>query len=214
MAEDLAEALQELGLSGILGVGHSLGGVLTLWAAIDHPQLFGVVVLIEPVILPPTWLWSLRLMRALGLRDRQPLVQTARRRRRTWPSQQDCFSYLRSKALFSGWSDAALWDYVHAGTRPACGGLVELAYPREWEAHIFATTPLTIWRDVPRLRCPVLVIRGEESNTFHSAAQRRMARLLPQAQFRTIPAAGHLVAIERPQETAAAVQIFLESLES
>jgi pimeloyl-ACP methyl ester carboxylesterase len=208
----MVQALHSLGATGILGVGHSLGGVLTLWAAIEEPQLFRAVVLIEPVILPPVWLWTLRLMRALGLRQRQPFVQVALRRRRTWPDRQACFAHLRSKPFFGAWSDAALWDYVHSGTRPAPGDQVELIYPPEWEAHIFATPPLAIWHDVPRLQCPVLVIRGKESRTFLPAAQMRMARLLPHARFVTIAGAGHLVPIERPQETAAAIQAFVESL--
>jgi pimeloyl-ACP methyl ester carboxylesterase len=212
MAEDLAQALQSLGLEGILGVGHSLGGVLTLWAALDHPQLFRAVILIEPVILPPTLLWGSRLLRALGLRQRQPLVQGALRRRRTWPSRQACFDHFRGKSLFRNWSDRALWDYVESGTRPAPGDQVELAYPPEWEAHIFATPPVTIWRDVPRLSCPALIVRGERSKTFYPSALARMARLLPQAQSRTIPEAGHLLPMERPEETAAAIRAFADSL--
>ena len=214
MAEDLVQALHKRGVTGALGVGHSLGGVLTLWAAIEDPQLFRAVVLIEPVILPPFWLWTLRLMRALGLRQRQPFVQVALRRRRTWPSLQACFAHLRSKPLFGAWSDEALRDYVHSGTRPAPGDQVELVYPPEWEAHIFATTPLAIWRDVPRLQCSVLVIRGAESRTFLPAAQMRMARLLPHARFTTIAGTGHLVPFERPQETAGAIQAFVESLDA
>lgn len=213
MAKDLVQALGELGASGILGVGHSLGGVLTLWAALDQPQLFRAVVLIDPVILPPRWLWGLRLIRAVGLRDRQPFVQAALRRRRAWPSRQACFAHLREKPFFGNWSDEALWDYVQAGTAPASGDQVELVFPPEWEAHIFATTPLAIWDDVPRPACPLLVIRGQESHTFLAAAQARMARLLPEAHFVTIPGAGHMVPIERPQETAAAIQAFARSLD-
>jgi pimeloyl-ACP methyl ester carboxylesterase len=213
MAEDLAHGLQNLGLGGILGVGHSLGGVLTLWAAIDHPQLFRGVVLIEPVILPSTWLWGSRLLRTLGLRRRQPLVQGALRRRRTWPSRQACFTYLRSKPFFSNWSDGALWDYVDSGTRAAFGNQVELVYPPEWEAHIFATPPLRVWRDVPRLRHPCLIVRGEQSKVFQTSARARMARLLPQARLVTITDGGHLVPMERPEETAAAILAFANSLD-
>jgi pimeloyl-ACP methyl ester carboxylesterase len=90
---------------------------------------------------------------------------------------------------------------------------VELVYPVEWEAHIFATPPLTIWDDVPHLSCPALIIRGETSKTFHPSALARMARLLPRAQFLTIPEAGHLVPMERPEETAAAIRDFADSLE-
>jgi pimeloyl-ACP methyl ester carboxylesterase len=209
MAGDLAQGLDEQGLEGIVGIGHSLGGVLTLWASVQHPALFRAAVLIDPVILPPGLLWLLRMLRAVGLEDRQPLVQGALRRRRTWPSRQDCYAHYRAKSFFARWPDAVLRDYVESGTRERADGQVELAYPPEWEAHIFATAPTDIWRDVPKLQIPTLVIRGEDSETFLLAAQRRMARQLPAAEFATIPDAGHLVPMERPEATGAVIRAFL-----
>ena len=88
LAEDLVEGLDAIGLQGVIGVGHSMGGVYTLLAAIRRPELFRALVLIDPVILPPGWLRMLRVMRWLGLEKRQPLVQGALRRRRVWPSRR------------------------------------------------------------------------------------------------------------------------------
>jgi pimeloyl-ACP methyl ester carboxylesterase len=210
LAGDLLRGLEALGAPapGIVGVGHSLGGVLTLWAAIDRPDLFQAVVLIDPVILPPHWLWWLRLARAFGLDARQPFVQAALRRRRTWPDTQACFDHYRRKELFDRWSDDALRDYVRAATRQEDDGLT-LRYSPEWEAHIFGTVPADIWPDVPRLRVPCLVVRGEHSQTFLAPALARVARRLPAARIVTIPGAGHLLPMERPQETATAVLDFL-----
>ncbi|MBN1955877.1 MAG: alpha/beta hydrolase [Anaerolineae bacterium] len=210
LADDLIAGLDALGLRGIVGVGHSIGGVLTMWAAVRRPDLFRAVVLIDPVILPPTLLFVLRWMRRLGLGKRQPLVRGALRRRRTWPSRQACFDQYRAKPVFARWSDESLWAYVEAATEQSEAG-VALAYPPEWEAHIFATTPLDAWRDVPRLRPPLLVIRGAETNTFRAASQARMARLVPQARFVVIQNAGHLVPLERPAATGAAIRNFLAS---
>jgi len=212
LADDLIRGLEGMGLRGIVGIGHSMGGVLTLWAAVRRPDLFRAVVLIDPVVLPPAWLLMVRLLRLAGLQRRLPLVQGALRRRRTWPSRQACYDHYRRKPLFATWSDASLWAYVEAGTRERADGRVELAYPPEWEARIFATTPTDIWRAVPRLRTPALIIRGERSDTFRPESQARMARLLPQAQFVVIPNAGHLAPMERPEEVGAAVREFLRSL--
>jgi pimeloyl-ACP methyl ester carboxylesterase len=208
LANDLLQGLELLGLNDLVAVGHSLGGVTTLWAAICRPALFRAVVLIEPVILPQRWLWISGILQFLGLGDWQPLVRATRRRRRSWPDRQACFDQYRAKPFFARWSDEALWAYVEAGTRRRMDGSVELAYSPEWEAHIFATPPIDIWRDVPRLRVPVLVMRGEHSQTFRSEAMSRMARLLPLGHYITIPAAGHLLPMERPIETAAAIQDF------
>jgi pimeloyl-ACP methyl ester carboxylesterase len=211
LTNDLIEGLDALGLSGIIGIGHSLGGVLTLWAAILHPDLFRAVILIDPVILPPIWLWALRLVRGLGLAQRQPLVQGALRRRHAWPNRQDCFEQYRARSFFARLSDEALWDYVKFGTEQRDDSLVALRYPPAWEAQIFATTPTGIWRDVPRLRIPTLVVRGEHSQTFQPAAEKRMARRLPQARFVTIRDAGHLLPLERPAETGAVLREFVDA---
>ena len=206
LADDLIHAFDRLGWRGVVGVGHSMGGVTTLWAAVRRPELFRAVVLIDPVILPPGWLWLVRLARLLGLRHRLPLVQGALRRRRTWPSRHVCFELYRRHPFFANWPDESLWAYVRAGTREREDGQVELVYPPEWEAHIFATTPTDVWRAVPRLRLPALVIRGEYSDTFRPQSQARMEHLLPQARFVVIPEAGHLVPMERPEEVAAAIR--------
>lgn len=211
LATDLVRGLQAVGLHGIAGVGHSIGGVLTLWAALERPDLFRAVVLVDPVILPPGWLRTLRFLRALHLADRQPLVQAALHRRRVFAGRAECYDHYRTKPLFVRWPDDILHDYVDAGTRERPDGSVELVYPPEWEAHIFATTPTQIWRDVPKLKTPALVLRGELSETFRLEAQSRMARLLPAVRFVTIGGAGHLLPMEKPEQTAHAIDRFLQT---
>jgi len=219
MADDLVRGLDDLGLKGIVGVGHSMGGDLTLWAAISRPDLFRAVVLVDPVILPPMWLRAAQLFHWLGLDRKLPLVAGALRRRRVWPSRQVCYEQYRRLPFFASWPDASLRAYVEAGTLERSDGQVELAYPPEWEAHIFATVPADIWRAVSRLRPrsnrqppPTLVVRGERSDTFRAESQARMKRLLPQARYLVIPDAGHLLPMERPAEVGAAILDFLEGI--
>lgn len=210
LADDLIRQLDALGLSGIIGVGHSMGGVVTLWAAVARPDLFRAVGLIDPVILPPRWLILVRILHRLGLPSRPSLIRGALRRRRTWPDRPSCYEYFRAKPFFARWPEESLRAYVEAGTRPRPDGMVELVYPPEWEARIFSSIPTDIWRAVPRLRLPTLIIRGEHSQTFLPPAQRRMERLLPQARSVVIPDAGHMVPLERPAEVGTAIREFLE----
>ncbi len=212
LADDLIRGLDDLGLRSIVGVGHSMGGVFTLWAAVQRADLFRAVVLVDPVILSAARLWAVRLFRLLRLEPRLPLVQSALRRRRTWPSRRACYEQYRDKPFFAAWPDDSLWAYVEAGTREQPGGQVELVYPPEWEAHIFSTAPTDVWRAVPKLRLPALVVRGERSATFRPESLARMRRLLPQARFALISDAGHLAPMERPAETGAALRDFLDIL--
>ncbi len=149
-------------------------------------------------------------MRRIGLRQRQPLIQGALRRRRTWPSREACYQSWRNKPLFTNWPDENLWAYVKAGTQELENGEAELVYPPEWEAHIFATVPTDIWDFVPQLRTPAMVIRGEYTDVFRPECQSRMERLLPNIRFHIIPNAGHLVPIERASETGAVILEFLK----
>ena len=214
MADDLVDGLDRLGLRGVIGVGHSLGGVLTLIGAVRRPDLFRAVVLIDPVILPPAWLWVVRALRLLRLERRLPLVQGALHRRRTWPSRRACYEQYRTKPFFATWPDGSLWAYVEAGTRERPDGQVELVYPPEWEAHIFTTTPIDVWQYVPRLRVPALVVRGERSATFRPASMARMERLLPAARFAVVAEAGHLVPMERPIQVAQLILEYLGALDA
>jgi pimeloyl-ACP methyl ester carboxylesterase len=213
LAEDLVRAVDALGVRDVAGVGHSVGGVLTRWADIHRPALFRALVLVDPVLLPAVRLGFLRPLRAAGLRERQPLVQRALRRWCTWPSKLACFEHHQGKHLFADWSDEALWAYVESGTPPRDDGSAELVYPREREPHIFATTPVHVWRDVPWLwDVPILVMQGEHSGTFLPAAHRRLLRLQPQARSVVVPDAGHLAPMERPAETGAAIRGFLAAV--
>ncbi len=212
LADDLIQGLDALGLKSIIGLGHSMGGVYTMLAAIRRPGLFRAVVLIDPVILSPSRLRVLKWMRRLRLGQRQPLVQDALRRRRIWPSREACYQHWRSRPFFDNWPDESLWAYVKAGTHEREDGQVELDYPPEWEAHIFATAPTNIWDYIPQLRTRAMVIRGEHTNIFRPESQRRMERLLPEAHFHIIADAGHLVPMERPAETGAVVREFLTEI--
>ena len=69
------------GWRDVIGVGHSLGGVLTLYAAIRRPDLFRALVFIDPVFLPPAVLAQVAARNAGEAIYDMQLVQSARRRR-------------------------------------------------------------------------------------------------------------------------------------
>jgi pimeloyl-ACP methyl ester carboxylesterase len=212
LADDLAQMLDSISTTGCVGLGHSLGGVLTMFAAIRRPDLFRAVILIDPVILPPGWLRLLRLLQIAGWEQRLPLVQATLKRRKSWPSSHACFAHFREKELFARWSDEALNDYVASAVRDSGNGRVELIFPVEWEAHIYATVPTDVWRAVRLLDAPTLVIRGELSDTFRPEAKQRMERMLPNAHFAVVPSAGHLAPMERPKATGDLILSFLEAV--
>ena len=66
--------------------------------------------------------------------------------------------------------------------------------------------------DLPGIAAPTLVLVGEVDALTPLAFSQTMASGIPGAELAVIPGAGHLSAIERPDEFAAAVRGFLERL--
>jgi pimeloyl-ACP methyl ester carboxylesterase len=58
-------------------------------------------------------------------------------------------------------------------------------------------------------RPPLLIIRGEHSDTFHPPAMRQVLARVPKAQIVTVPDAGHLAPMEKPEEVARLIHEFL-----
>lgn len=198
-----------------VGIGHSLGGVVTLYAAVSRPELFRAVALIEPVFLPPD---VVERARDAGGLERLALVDTALRRRDRFADPAEALAHWRPKPVFAGLSDAVLADYVAAALRedPAAPSPAErfrLAYPREWEARVYATPPLDVWDFVTRLAVPTLAVRGPGTDTLAPEAWTHWRRLQPGARFVEVPGTGHLAPLERPEAVAAEVAAFVGRLD-
>lgn len=207
---DLIDLFDAQGWRNVIGVGHSLGGVATMYAALERPDLFRALVLLDPVFLPAPWLAYVRAHPAASP-EMHPLVEGALRRREFWESEQEAFERFRPKSIFQSLTDDALWDYTRAILKPANGGYT-LAYPRQWEARFYSLPPTDVWECVPRLTQPTLAVRGAESDTLHPEAWALWQTLQPQAIFIELPRLGHLMAMEEPSGVAQIVCDYLEKL--
>lgn len=206
LAHDLIELIEQRFDEPVIGVGHSMGGVATLFAAVERPALFRSLILIDPVFLPLKYVLALRLSPERH-RQRMPLIRKARNRPHHWPDRQAAFDFHRRARAFQRLSDGALWDYIRAGTRDTPDG-VELAYPGAWEARVYGTVP-HVWRRLARCRVPMLGIRGVDSSVVDRSAWLRWQRVKSDASFVEIPDSGHLVPMEQPTRTAAAILDYL-----
>jgi len=104
IAQDIITFCDQNKLYGIIGVGHSLGSVTTMTAASERPDLFRILVLIEPVLLPPAVLSQLERGDMDG-RTHWPWVAAALKRRNHWSSRGEAFNHFRRKKVFSRWSE-------------------------------------------------------------------------------------------------------------
>ncbi len=205
LAADLRAELDRRHERGGIGAGHSLGSVLGVLAAVRDPSLFAALVLVDPVIFTGAHSLFWGLFKGLGLGGRLPLIRGARRRREVFPDLETVRSSYAGKSVFATWLPEALHDYVRAAFSGNGEGSVELRYPKAWEVRIFEVTPADVWRELRRLRMPVLVVRGARSDTFRPAAARRIRRELPSATVVEMEDCSHFVPMERPRELAALI---------
>jgi len=63
-----------------------------------------------------------------------------------------------------------------------------------------------------RLDCPVLVLRGAQSDVLSDEGAKEVAALVPNARVATISAAGHLAAGDNPASTVSLVRHFLDGI--
>jgi pimeloyl-ACP methyl ester carboxylesterase len=204
-SEDLRDITEALADPPIIGIGHSLGAVLTYMAAALYPHLFSCIILIDPVMLPGRWLWLMRILQMLGLENRLPLAQAARRRKKQFDSKQAAFERFSSgRGIFKAWPNEFISAYLECALAEK-GDSAVLKCDPELEARLFESVPQDEWSYARKIQCPTLAIRGEHSDTFFPDAARKLGRLIRNYQLETIANAGHFVPMEQPETCAALI---------
>ena len=193
--DDLVAFLRVMGAAPAHLVGHSWGGLISLLAAIRHPQVVRSLVLQEPPVLslvmsvPPR---PRQLLRLLVRRPGTALVILSFAVK-TWTPTQ--------KAFRRGDDEAAMRTF-------GCGLLGKEAYerlPEERRQQAFenvravraqvlgAGFPPLSEDDVRSVQAPTLLMSGERSPPYLPRLTDRLQQLLPNAERVEIAAASHLM---------------------
>src|SRR5512144_3030869 len=100
-SEDLLNFLAPPTSTPVIGVGHSIGAMVTLRTALRDPGKFKALVLIDPVLFmfPRLIAWHISLTRGLGDRA-HPLIQGAKNRRRTFYDLETLYRGYRNRKIF------------------------------------------------------------------------------------------------------------------
>jgi pimeloyl-ACP methyl ester carboxylesterase len=194
----------------VIAMGHSRGAVASLLLAARRPDLISALVLIDPTILPLSWMWWWFLAKKTGAARWVPIAATAARRRYRWPDRETILENFRQKTVFRSWQDGFLEAYIDYGTEAAEDGGIRLCCHPAWEARAFATCNHDVWRHVPRIQQPTLLLFGEKSNICLPAAVKRFVKSVPHAEVRAFERTSHFVPMERPREVARAIYRFLD----
>ncbi len=68
-----------------------------------------------------------------------------------------------------------------------------------------------LWKAIAKITCPTLVVRGGVSDVFAQETGEKMAQVMAQASFVTVPKAGHSVMGDNPAGFEKAVRRFLKA---
>jgi pimeloyl-ACP methyl ester carboxylesterase len=198
--DDIIALLDEIAPQGCVLAGHSLGGVTAMLVAAKRPDLAKAVVAVDPVLLPPTAYAYAHMPGMVGmLKSNFDLAKGARRRREVFSTPQEAEAALSGRGAFKTWREPFLADFTVDGfIGPMEGGQYRLACAPAWEAANFGAQRHRPWAAIKRMKCPLVVLRGERQSTVAPAQEALILRKKPDARVITVPGTSHFIPMERP----------------
>lgn len=183
----------------VWGVGHSLGGVLHLHAAMRCPQLYRGVVMLDSPVLTRADRWVIRAAKRFGFIDRITPAGRTLGRREAFADLESARLYFAGKTLFRRFDPECFDAYLQHGLL-ADGEQLRLRFDPATEISIYRSIPHTRPGRPRQLNVPLAMVRGEQSRVVmrHHA---RSVRSLPQGEYLSVPG-GHMFPLEQPDATA------------
>jgi len=191
-----------------VGVGHSLGGIITLLQAHQNPERFEKILLLDPVLLSPSIIFAQKSLQTLRLWPWAPLPKAVRRRRHQWDSRASMQQNLGHKRFYSRWHPDALTGFVEGGHRVTDRG-VDLSCAPDWEAKIFASYPTRLVEALQAVSIPVHIVCAADSFSFLLKGAKRAAARNPNISYQQW-GQGHCFPMEQALETASLVRRWVE----
>lgn len=203
IARDIAAFCEKTHIKDSYLVGHSMGGTVLALAVAVYGLDPKAMILIEPIFLTPEFYrYPMKV-------EEHPLASKAIRRKNHWQDASEAMEYLKSRSLFKTWDEEVLKLYVDYGMRNNNnGGLQLVCSPRTEAALFMGGVQFDPWPHLLKVTCPVLVVEGEETENRHFVDIQKVVSTLPNASYRRVPGAGHLIPMERPDKITAIIRDF------
>lgn len=183
----------------VWGVGHSLGGVLQLHAALRRPELYRGVIMLDSMLLTTRDQWVIRAAKRLGFIDRLTPAGRTLGRREVFADLPSARAYFTGKSLFRHFDDQCLEAYLEHGLQADGDGL-RLRFDAATEISIYRSIPHLHPGRLQQLRVPLALVGGADSTVVLPHQVRAVQRLV-QGEFHGVPG-GHMFPLERPLQTA------------
>jgi pimeloyl-ACP methyl ester carboxylesterase len=195
-ADGIAAFLKELGISRCIVVGMSLGGQVAMRLAADGYELRALALVdVGPTTVPRAGAGIESFMRVHTYPSLEDALDAAQRfsPHRTRASLRNSLSRNMVAQPDGHWSWK--WD------------------PRRRETlDIRRSEAAGLWDQLPGITCPVLIVRGADSDVFSPELAARTAGAFDDARLVTIPDAGHTVQGDNPDALANALSDFIDEV--
>lgn len=184
--DSIARATRALGVARAHFVGHSMGTIVCCHLAAQQPALVHSLVLFGPLLAPPDGARS-------GLRDRAKLARS------------DGMAPIADQVVRVATSSDT------KSTQPVTVALVrEILMRQDAEGYAKSCEALAAAEpaDASRIRCPAVLVTGDEDVVAPPQAVRQMAERVAGARVQILPRCGHWTTFERPREVNAVLREF------
>jgi pimeloyl-ACP methyl ester carboxylesterase len=199
LVEHLVTRLESYDEPAIL-VGHSLGGMLSMMAARERPELVRCVVMLDSPVVAGWRATLLRLAKGQNWADRFSPARFSKGRRNVWPDVQAAHEHFVGKPMFAAWAPGVLADYLEHGLQPHPEG-VQLRFLREVETDIYRGLPHHMGSVIAHpYPVPIGFVGGTNSAELRQAGLGATRRLVG-SNFSRIKG-GHLFPMESPDQAA------------
>lgn len=203
LTDQVADSIREKCDGPVIGMGHSMGGLCTFFAAHRYPELFRAVVIMDPPVVNGIGAAPFALMKWLGQADRITPSGKSLGRRDHWPSREDVRASLGRKKFFQAFDPECFEDYLTYALTDVPDG-VRLTVPVDAEVAIFRTTPTDAWRYRSPLKVPGVFLAGAQSEFVKAGFGARLARH-HHLDYRLVDG-GHMFPLENPGKTVAVIR--------
>jgi 3-oxoadipate enol-lactonase len=188
LALDYGALADTLGLGNVCVIGLSLGGMIAQSLTLLRPDLVSALVLISTTYKTDPSVRDNMEARIAAMAKAGPEAAAA----------------IAADSIFSpGWrtgNPAALARFI--AWRSAMPSAPLIAATR-------AVYGFDLSADLPRIAVPTLVVAGDEDALTRPKGMEEIAALIPGAELRRIPGAGHMIPVEQPEPLSALLDAFL-----
>ncbi|MDP5007909.1 MAG: alpha/beta hydrolase, partial [Glaciimonas sp.] len=110
-------------LEPVILLGHSMGGLLSLMVAKQHPELVRCVVLLDTPVICGWRAGLLGVAKGIGIDFKFSPARFSAKRRMQWPDAEAAYQHFASKDVFDLWPRDGIRDYVEQGRLQQDGNL-------------------------------------------------------------------------------------------